>query len=378
MAVVAVAVRHTADNSNMNVTALTPKENPRIALLTTGLRPVPLAFADFPCTPVGIIVWDHPAAFSSRIGEVLRRVRCRLSSRPFASLRDLCAKQELKYAECDKNQPQSLTRLLEQWKIDLVITSGCAIVPVHALSPARFGAINLHPSRLPDWRGANPLFWQLANNEPLVGATVHVLSERIDGGDIIAQAEIHKPVGMSRSELTQLLEGDVGVALLKESLVRIANGELQSAPQGSSNTPYARAVSDAKLAEAAPLDSLEPDVLWDLLNFYGHAPLQWLGVRGWRQTIKWIATDWHSGGPGSTDTRPDAAALLDSKSESNSEPETGMTVDAEGWTLFERGLRIILKHKNGHIVLGPALLNRSRRKIEVQPTASFSSRHISR
>jgi len=166
---------------------------------------------------------------------------------------------------------------------------------------------------------------------------------------------------MSRTELTQLLEGDMGVALLKESVERIASGQLESVPQSSSNTPYARAVSDTKLAEAAPIDSLEPAVLWDLLNFYGYAPQQWLGVKGWRRRIKWIATDWRSSGLGEP-----------------GEPETSMSADADGWTLLERGMRIILMHKNGHIVLGPALLNIRRQKIKVQSTTSFNSRHVSR
>jgi len=333
----------------MNSTARSQADKPRIALLTTGLRPVSMDFSGFPGTAVGIIVWDHPAAFSGRLSEVLRVIRCRLSSRPFASLRDLCSKQDLKYAECNKKQPQSLTALLEQWEIDLVITSGCAIVPVDALSPARFGAINLHPSRLPDWRGANPLFWQLANNEPLLGATVHVLSEKIDGGDIIAQAEITKPVGMNRAELTQLLEGEIGVQLLKESVERIANGKLEFISQSSSSTPYARTVSDAKLSEAVPLDTLAPEVLWDLLNFYGYAPHQWLGISGWRQRIKWVAVDWQS-----------------EKKQS-----------AKGWTLSEGITSITLHHRDGQIVLKPAILN-LRRRIVVNPAPLIKSRQISR
>ena len=339
----------------MNSTAQPQQEQPRIALLTTGLRPVPLAFADFPGTPVGIIVWDHPAAFSSQFSEILRVIRSRISSRPFASLRDLCEKQKLKYAECDKQHPEALTALLEQWEIDLVVTSGCAIVSVDALSPARFGAINLHPSRLPDWRGANPLFWQLANSEPLLGATVHVLSERIDGGDIIAQAEVNKPVGMSRAELTQLLEGQIGVTLLKESIERIAGGQLQSVRQNSSDTPYARTVSDEKLAEAIPLDSLQPETLWDLLNFYGYAPQQWIGISRWRQRLKWVATDWYS-----TEQIADAPA------------------NSAGWMLVEHNTHITLKHKNGQIVLKPALFNSWRKPIVIQQPAMVKSRHVSR
>ena len=51
------------------------------------------------------------------------------------------------------------------------------------------GWLNFHPSLLPFNRGKNPNFWSLVEGTP-VGATIHFIDESIDGGDIIAQAEL--------------------------------------------------------------------------------------------------------------------------------------------------------------------------------------------
>jgi methionyl-tRNA formyltransferase len=51
------------------------------------------------------------------------------------------------------------------------------------------GWINLHPSLLPFNRGKHPNFWSLVEGTP-VGATIHFIDQTIDGGDIVAQAEL--------------------------------------------------------------------------------------------------------------------------------------------------------------------------------------------
>lgn len=48
--------------------------------------------------------------------------------------------------------------------------------------------LNLHPSCLPRFRGADPIGEQLAADEERLGVTLHLLDERFDHGDIVAQA----------------------------------------------------------------------------------------------------------------------------------------------------------------------------------------------
>lgn len=50
-----------------------------------------------------------------------------------------------------------------------------------------FPTLNIHPSLLPQFTGLNPLARQLAAHVPLIGATLHQVDARCDGGPILAQ-----------------------------------------------------------------------------------------------------------------------------------------------------------------------------------------------
>ena len=46
------------------------------------------------------------------------------------------------------------------------------------------GTINLHKGKVPDYRGMPPAFWELWNDEPSVGCTVHWVDDKLDSGNI--------------------------------------------------------------------------------------------------------------------------------------------------------------------------------------------------
>jgi methionyl-tRNA formyltransferase len=48
--------------------------------------------------------------------------------------------------------------------------------------------INLHPGRLPQYRGVRPVNWALRNREDLHGVTIHVIDTGVDSGPILAEA----------------------------------------------------------------------------------------------------------------------------------------------------------------------------------------------
>lgn len=52
------------------------------------------------------------------------------------------------------------------------------------------GALNLHGSLLPKYRGRAPVNWVLVNGEQETGVTLHYMVERADAGDIVAQAVV--------------------------------------------------------------------------------------------------------------------------------------------------------------------------------------------
>ncbi|MDD7750624.1 MAG: bifunctional UDP-4-amino-4-deoxy-L-arabinose formyltransferase/UDP-glucuronic acid oxidase ArnA [bacterium] len=52
------------------------------------------------------------------------------------------------------------------------------------------GALNLHGSLLPKYRGCAPINWAVINGEKETGVTLHVMTEKVDAGDIVAQKKI--------------------------------------------------------------------------------------------------------------------------------------------------------------------------------------------
>ncbi|MFQ5685874.1 MAG: formyltransferase, partial [Candidatus Scalindua sp.] len=54
----------------------------------------------------------------------------------------------------------------------------------------RLGAVNLHGSLLPEYRGRCPVNWVLVNGEKETGVTLHYMADKPDAGDIIARGKI--------------------------------------------------------------------------------------------------------------------------------------------------------------------------------------------
>lgn len=65
-----------------------------------------------------------------------------------------------------------------------------AMIPSRALSAARRGAFNMHGALLPKYRGRACVNWAVINGETETGTTLHVMTERADAGDIIAQRSV--------------------------------------------------------------------------------------------------------------------------------------------------------------------------------------------
>ena len=264
----------------------------RLAMLTTGLRPAAHAFAALPGHSVGIVRWDDERAIARghtfREYPPARVAIARIRRRPYASLAHLATGGSLRYVEIAKGDEETLRETLARWRIDLVITSGCPLVPMSALENVAFGGINLHPSLLPRYRGADPLFWQVADGVPEIGATVHRLAAGSDTGAVLRVRAMPRPPCASRTALIDALEGSLGVPLLERTIADIERGVCQPIEQPErSPTRYARALARHKIATAVPLASLDMMRCRDLVCYLGECPPGWLALEGWRRQVRW-------------------------------------------------------------------------------------------
>jgi methionyl-tRNA formyltransferase len=72
----------------------------------------------------------------------------------------------------------------------LIVASFGLIIPKWFLSIPSLGAINVHPSLLPRYRGPSPIQWVIWNGEKETGVTFIRMNERMDAGDIIRQVSV--------------------------------------------------------------------------------------------------------------------------------------------------------------------------------------------
>ena len=71
----------------------------------------------------------------------------------------------------------------------LVVCDYGVLLPSDFLSVARLGALNVHPSLLPSWRGAAPVERAILAGDEKTGVTIMRLNQQLDAGDILAQQE---------------------------------------------------------------------------------------------------------------------------------------------------------------------------------------------
>ncbi|PIS27390.1 MAG: methionyl-tRNA formyltransferase [Candidatus Marinimicrobia bacterium CG08_land_8_20_14_0_20_45_22] len=109
-------------------------------------------------------------------------------------------------------------RQMKDLNADLFIVVAFRILPVDLLEIPRYGAINLHASLLPKYRGAAPINWAIINGEKETGLTIFRLQARVDTGDILFQKKTailpEDTFGMLYEKLS---------CLGGESLVRVVN-----------------------------------------------------------------------------------------------------------------------------------------------------------
>jgi methionyl-tRNA formyltransferase len=65
-----------------------------------------------------------------------------------------------------------------------------SLLPAGLISSARRGALNLHGSLLPKFRGRAPINWAILKGESETGATLHYMVEKADAGDIVDQLAV--------------------------------------------------------------------------------------------------------------------------------------------------------------------------------------------
>jgi methionyl-tRNA formyltransferase len=142
--------------------------------------------------------------------------------------------QKLDLTVAEPQRIREVAPSLERVGADIfVVASYGKILPQSLLDVPRLGALNVHPSLLPLYRGATPLQAQLRDGVPIGGVTIILMDAGMDTGDIVlAQAEAIGPAE-TYGELHDRF-AKLGASLLERALAQAAEGRLERRPQSAS------------------------------------------------------------------------------------------------------------------------------------------------
>lgn len=134
---------------------------------------------------------------------------------------------------------EEVTRLLHEWKPDLVVVSGTRIIADRILQSAPCKFINTHAGITPKYRGVHGTYWALASNDAAnSGVTVHFVDAGIDTGNIIYQGVV-EPTAKDNFATYQTLQLAAGVGILKRAVRDFCDGTIQArAKEGESRLWY--------------------------------------------------------------------------------------------------------------------------------------------
>ena len=120
----------------------------------------------------------------------------------------------------------------------LVVVAYGRILPPAVLEAAPRGAVNVHFSLLPKYRGAAPVQWALVNREPVTGVSTMRITEGLDEGPILLQSA----VAIERDEHAPALTGRLavlGAGLLLRTLEGLVAGTVNGVPQDAGEASFA-------------------------------------------------------------------------------------------------------------------------------------------
>jgi len=135
---------------------------------------------------------------------------------------------------------------LERWAPDLlVVVAYGLILPPPVLALPRLGAVNIHGSLLPRWRGAAPIQRAILAGDAETGVTIMLLDAGLDTGPILLERRrpihSHETAGDLHDALSEL-----GAAALAEALDGITSGRLVPRPQPATGATYAPKIEKAE------------------------------------------------------------------------------------------------------------------------------------
>ena len=156
----------------------------------------------------------------------------------FSPVKELAVENNIPVYQPVKMRDGTALGILQEIKPDiLVVVAYGRILPDDILESAPLGAINVHASLLPKYRGSAPVQWSVLNGDKVTGVSTMHLASEMDTGDVIFTDETEIGEFETSGELFDRLMV-MGAELLDKTLRAIENGTAPRTEQNHADASY--------------------------------------------------------------------------------------------------------------------------------------------
>ena len=156
-----------------------------------------------------------------------------------------CAKElNLPIIETDELKSEKILHTLRDLNGDVFAVVAYRILPKKVINIPLKGAINLHGSLLPKYRGAAPIQWALINGESETGLTTFIIQPKVDKGNILLQKTIKIDQDDNYGSLAEKMS-HTGAELLVNTVDRFESENVEPYNQLDSNATLAPKITPA-------------------------------------------------------------------------------------------------------------------------------------
>lgn len=156
----------------------------------------------------------------------------------FSPVKELAIENDIPVYQPTKLRDGTAFEIIKKLNPDiLVVVAYGRIIPDDILGIPKYGAINVHGSLLPKYRGSAPIQWAVLNGDKVTGVTTMYLASEMDTGDVIYTSETEIGEFETSGELFDRLMV-MGAELLDKTLQDIEAGIAPRNPQNHDEASY--------------------------------------------------------------------------------------------------------------------------------------------
>lgn len=154
--------------------------------------------------------------------------------------------------------PEFLSKLSKLEPDLFVIVAYGKIVPDEILNIPKLGSINVHPSKLPKYRGPSPMQAAIAAGDKSTAVSIMLIDDKMDHGPLLSQIDIDLVNDETPESLTKKVV-KVGAPALIDSLKKYVAGDLKPKEQDHEKATICKLLSkeDGKIDWSEPAKIIE-------------------------------------------------------------------------------------------------------------------------